>query len=56
MNRGSDPRGRDSILHESSQAQDRDCQNFAPPPTQSTEERSGVALTPLREILGEKIL
>ena len=33
MNRLSDPRGRDSILHESSQAPERDVQIFAQPPT-----------------------
>ena len=56
MNRGSDPRGRDSILHQSSQAHDRDSQNFAQTPTPSPRDAAGLAITPLREILGEKDL
>ena len=56
MNRVSDPRGRDSILHESSQAHDRDSQNFAQTPTPSPRDAAGLAITPLREILGEKDL
>ena len=56
MNRVSDPRGRDSILHESSQAQDRDCQNFAPPPTPPPGSAAGLTLTPLRRIFGKKKL
>ena len=56
MNRVSDPRGRDSILHESSQAQDLDGQNFAQPPTHPPRDAAGLAITPLPRILGVKIL
>ena len=56
MNRVSDPWGRDSILRESSQAHDRDSQNFAQTPTPSPRDAAGLAITPLREILGEKDL
>lgn len=43
MNRVSNPRGRDSILHESSQAHDRDGQNFAQLPTPSPPDAAGVS-------------
>ena len=56
MNRGSDPRGRDSILHESSQAHDRDGHDFAQTPTPPPRGGLRLAITPLRKILGEKIL
>ena len=56
MNRVSDPRGRDSILHESSQAHDRDGQNFAQPPTHLLSDAAGLAITPLSRIFGVKIL
>ena len=54
MNRVSDPRGRDSILHESSQAHDRDGQNFTQPPTPPPRDAAGLALTPLRKLFGRK--
>ena len=56
MNRVSDPGDRDSILHESSQAHDRDGQNFTQPPTPPPSDAAGLAITPLRKILGEKNL
>ncbi|GEM_PF-1943306 len=56
MNRVSDPEGRDSLLHESSQAHDRDGQNFSQPPTHPPSFAAGLAITPLREILGEKFV
>ena len=55
MNRLSDPRGRDSILHESSQAHDRDGQNFAQPPTPPPGDAAWLAIIPLSEIFGRKI-
>lgn len=54
MNRVSDPRGRGTILHESSQAHDRDGQNFSQPPTPSPSDAAGLAFTPLPRILGKK--
>lgn len=54
MNRVSDPRGRDSILHESSQAHDRDGQNFAQTPTPSPRDAAGLAITPLSQIFGKR--
>jgi len=56
MNRLSDPRGRDSILHESSQAPDRDGQNFAQTPTPPPGAERWLAITPLRNFFGVKIL
>ena len=56
MNRLSDPKGRDSILHDSSQAPDRDDQDFAQTPTPPPSFAPRLAITPLREILGGKIL
>lgn len=53
MNRVSDPRGRDSILHESSQAHDRDGQNFAQPPTPPPGDAAWLAFTPLSRIFGK---
>ena len=49
MNRLSDPMGRDSILHESSQAHDCDGQNFAQPPTPPPRAGLRLALTPLSQ-------
>ena len=54
MNRVSDPRCRDSILHQSSQAHDRDSQNFAQTPTPLPRDAAGLASMPLSRIFGKR--